>query len=93
VVDAAGDSVLPELRTAAEGLSPGLSKQAAELFGPPQETLTEPFAKVLPPVPEPQPVPGPIETVAEVVQEVAVVLRKPGDRPRPLRRGGGGAGR
>ncbi|WP_371600172.1 DUF6493 family protein [Streptomyces sp. NBC_00564] len=71
---AADDSVLPELRTAAEQLSPGLSARAAELLGTPQDAVTEPYADVLPSVPEPRPVPGPISTAAEVAQEVAAVV-------------------
>jgi hypothetical protein len=81
---AAGDSVLPELpelRAAAGQLSPGLSARAAELLGAaeplgtPQDTVTEqPYADVLPAVPEPRPVPGPIATAAEVAQEVAAVV-------------------
>ncbi|WP_371543968.1 DUF6493 family protein [Streptomyces sp. NBC_00554] len=71
---AADDSVLPELRTAAEQLSPGLSARAAELLGTAQGTVTEPYADVLPSVPEPRPVPGPISTAAEVAQELAAVV-------------------
>lgn len=78
---AADDSVLRELRTAAEQLSPGLSGRAAELFGTPrlpgapQDAGTEqPYADVLPAVPEPRPVPGPIATAVEVAQEVAAVV-------------------
>lgn len=71
---AADDSVLPELRTAAEQLSPGLSARAAELLGTAQGTVTEPYADVLPAVPEPRPVPGPIATAAEVAQELAAVV-------------------
>jgi len=76
---AAGDSVIPELRDAAGRLSPGLSAQAAELFGLPRGGTAEEFAEVLPAVPGPRPVPGPIETAAEVAQEVAVVLANPQD--------------
>ncbi|WP_329544502.1 DUF6493 family protein [Streptomyces sp. NBC_01356] len=71
---AADDSVLPELRAAAEQLSPGLSARAAELLGTAQGTVTEPYADVLPAVPGPRPVPGPIATAAEVAQEVAAVV-------------------
>ncbi|MEU5344044.1 DUF6493 family protein [Streptomyces sp. NPDC020766] len=78
---AADDSVLTELRTAAEQLSPGLSARAAELFGTAEGLGTaedavtgQPYADVLPAVPEPRPVPGPIATAAEVVQEVAAVV-------------------
>ncbi|WP_326719533.1 DUF6493 family protein [Streptomyces sp. NBC_00243] len=78
---AASDSVLPELRAAAGQLSPGLSTRAAELLGTarrpgaPQDAATEqPYADVLPSVPEPRPVPGPIATAAEVAQEVAAVV-------------------
>jgi hypothetical protein len=70
----AGDAVLPELRTAAGSLSPGLAARAAEVFGGSPDGGVEPFAEVLPVVPEPQPVPGPIETVTEVAQEVAAVV-------------------
>ena len=70
---AAGDSVLPELRAAAEWLSPAFSARAAELFGAPQDTA-ERFSEVLPAAPEPRPVPGPAETAAEVAQEVAAVI-------------------
>jgi hypothetical protein len=69
----AADSVLPELRAAAEWLSPALSARAAELFGPPQ-AAAEPFTDVLPAVPEPRPVAGPAATAAEVAQEVAAVV-------------------
>ncbi|MFI7610308.1 DUF6493 family protein [Nonomuraea terrae] len=71
----AGDSVLPELREAAESLSPGLTARAAELFGPPAaDDTAERFEEVLPVVPVPLPVPGPIETATEVAQEVAAVF-------------------
>lgn len=52
-LQAAGNSVLPELRDAAGRLSPGLSAQAAELFGPPHGGTAEEFAEVLPAVPGP----------------------------------------
>ncbi|MFB4263219.1 DUF6493 family protein [Nonomuraea sp. GTA35] len=73
---AVGQAVLPELRAAAEALSPGLAARATELFGPApcERPSGEPFEEVLPVVPEPRPVPGPIETPAEVAQEVAAVL-------------------
>ncbi|MER7441597.1 DUF7824 domain-containing protein [Micromonospora avicenniae] len=77
---AADGSVPPELRKAAESLSPGLAARAAELFGPPQDSAAEPsaevepYVEVLPAVPEPRPIPGPIQTAAEVAQELAVVL-------------------
>ncbi|MER5197327.1 DUF7824 domain-containing protein [Streptomyces sp. NPDC002755] len=70
----AGDSVLPKLRTAAERLSAGLAPRAAELLGAPRDTTTEPYADVLPHVPESSPVPGPAATAAEVAQEVAAVV-------------------
>ncbi|MEO6088367.1 MAG: DUF6493 family protein [Umezawaea sp.] len=70
----AGESVLPELRAAAERLGPGLSARAAELFGLSEDTATEQFTDVLPVVSEPRPVPGPLATVAEVAEEVAAVL-------------------
>jgi hypothetical protein len=69
----AGDSALPELRAAAEWLSPAFSARAAELFGTPQDTA-EPFSEVLPAAPGPRPVPGPATTAAEVAQEVAAVV-------------------
>jgi uncharacterized protein DUF6493 len=70
---AAGDSVLPDLRAAADWLSPAFSARAAELFGAPQEGAGR-FSEVLPAAPEPRPVPGPAETAAEVAQEVAAVI-------------------
>ncbi|MCW2893831.1 MAG: hypothetical protein JWO75_3320 [Actinomycetia bacterium] len=71
-LQAAGDSVLPELRAAAEWLSPAFSARAVELFGAPQDTA-ERFSEVLPAVPGARPVPGPAATAAEVAQEVAAV--------------------
>jgi hypothetical protein len=70
---AAGESVLPDLRVAAERLSPAHSARAAELFGTPADA-TEQVVDVLPAVPEPRSVPGPLATVTEVAQEVAAVL-------------------
>jgi len=70
---AAGDSALPGLRAAAEGLSPALAARAAELLGPQQEA-PGPFTDVLPAVPVPRPVPVPAATAAEVAQEVAAVV-------------------
>jgi hypothetical protein len=75
---AAGDAVLPELRTAVERLGPAESARVAELFGTSVETAVERVADVLPAVPEPRAVPGPLETVAEVAEEVAAVVA--GDR-------------
>jgi hypothetical protein len=72
-LQAAGDSALPELRAAAEWLSPAFSARAVELFGAPQDTA-EPFTEVLPAVPGPKPVPGPAATAAEVAQEVAALV-------------------
>ena len=72
-LQAAGDSALPELRAAAEWLSPAFSARAVELFGAAQDTA-EQFSEVLPAVPEPRPVPGPAATAAEVAQEVAAVI-------------------
>lgn len=78
---AAGDSVLPELRTAAARISPGLAARAVELLGTTpdrltdeSDRLTEPYADSLPAVPEPRPVPGPIETAVEVAEELAAVV-------------------
>nr|WP_228389905.1 DUF6493 family protein [Streptomyces smaragdinus] len=75
-----GSAVVEELRTAAEVLSPGLTAQAAALFGGPVESAEpEPYEEVLPPVPEPVGVPGPVGSLAEAVQEVAVALANRGD--------------
>ncbi|NEA61606.1 hypothetical protein [Streptomyces sp. SID12488] len=75
---AAGDSVLPELRTAAARISPGLAARAAELLGTAPARLTgqlaDQYADLLPIVPEPRPVPGPIETAVEVAEELAAVV-------------------
>ncbi|MFJ2260129.1 DUF6493 family protein [Streptomyces sp. NPDC087844] len=80
-IKSAGESVLPELRTAAERLSPGLAARAGELFGAqgdvggtPQVVVTESYADTLLPVPVPNPVPGPVATATEVAQEVAAVV-------------------
>ncbi|MEW1720923.1 DUF6493 family protein [Streptomyces sp. NPDC093109] len=71
---AAGDAVLPELRTAAVRINPGLTARAAELLGTAPDPLTEPYADTLPPVPEPRPVPDPIGTAVEVAEEFAAVI-------------------
>lgn len=71
---AAGDSVLPELRTAAEQINPALAARAAELFGTAPDQFPAPYADLLPGLPEPRPVPGPIETPAEVAEELAAVV-------------------
>ncbi|MFD5751804.1 DUF6493 family protein [Streptomyces sp. NPDC127033] len=71
---AAGDSVLPELRMAAERINPALAQRAAGLFGTAPGRLAEPYADTLPAVPEPRPVPGPAGTAAEVAEEVAAVV-------------------
>ncbi|MFJ9708788.1 DUF6493 family protein [Streptomyces sp. NPDC101234] len=71
---AAGDSVLPDLRTAAARISPGLAQRAAELLGSAPDQFSEPYTDMLPPVPEPRPVPDPIETVFEVAEELAAVV-------------------
>ncbi|MEV6537617.1 DUF6493 family protein [Streptomyces sp. NPDC051665] len=71
----AGDAVLPDLRTAAGRLGPGLAERAAELLGVSREfTVVEQVADVLPALTGPRPVPGPIETAVEVAQEVAAVV-------------------
>lgn len=91
---AAGDSVLPELRTAAARINPALTARAAELLAaaPEQLTdepdqfadqfadqLTDQYADALPAVPEPRPVPGPIETAVEVAEELAAAVANPKD--------------
>ncbi|MCW2935547.1 MAG: hypothetical protein JWM19_6509 [Actinomycetia bacterium] len=70
----AGESVLPELRTASAQLSPGLAARAAEVLGMRRRGAGEQFADVLPVVSESRPVPGPIATAAEAAQEVAAVV-------------------
>ncbi|WP_416960362.1 DUF6493 family protein [Streptomyces sp. Agncl-13] len=71
----AGDAVLPDLRTAAGRLGPGLAERAAELLGVSGEfTVVERVADVLPVLTGPRPVPGPIGTAVEVAQEVAAVV-------------------
>jgi hypothetical protein len=70
---AAGSSARPELRAAAELLTPAFSARAAELFGPAGDEA-ELCTEVLPAVPESRPVPGPAATAAEVAQEVAAVV-------------------
>ncbi|MBK3577102.1 hypothetical protein JHN63_25525 [Streptomyces sp. MBT65] len=71
----AGDTALPELRTAAGRLGPGLAERAAELLGISRDTdAVEQVADVLPVLTGPRPVPGPIATAVEVAQEVAAVV-------------------
>ncbi|MGW3651444.1 hypothetical protein [Streptomyces sp. NPDC000878] len=76
---AAGDSVLPGLRTAAARINPALAARAAELLGTAPDQLTEQYADMLPVVTEPRPVPGPIETAVEVAEELAVAVANPKD--------------
>ncbi|WP_329529763.1 DUF6493 family protein (plasmid) [Streptomyces sp. NBC_01450] len=75
---AAGDRVLPELRTAAARINPALAARAADLLGiaPDRLTgqLTGQYADLLPAVSEPRPVPAPIETGVEVAEELAAVV-------------------
>ncbi|GAB3456834.1 DUF6493 family protein [Streptomonospora sediminis] len=75
--------VLPELRAAAAGISPGLADRAAEVLGAPEDAGSGvgagQYTETLPAAPEPRSVPGPIETAAEVAQEVAAVLAHPDD--------------
>ncbi|MER5197262.1 DUF6493 family protein [Streptomyces sp. NPDC002755] len=79
---AAGDSVLPGLRTAAARINPGLAARAADLFGTTPdrttggvtEQLTDQYVDFLPTVPGPRPVPGPIETAVEVAEELAAIV-------------------
>ena len=70
---AADDAALPELRAAAEWLSPAFSARAAELFGS-AEDPAEQFVDLLPEPPEPRPVQGPATSAAEVAHEVAAVV-------------------
>ncbi|WP_329359320.1 hypothetical protein [Streptomyces sp. NBC_01483] len=75
---AAGDCVLPELRTAAARINPALAARAADLLGTAPDRLTGQltgqYADLLPAVPEPRPVPAPIETAVEVAEELAAVV-------------------
>jgi hypothetical protein len=71
---AAGASVLPALRTAAEQLNRALSARAGELLGTRPEDAPASPADILPVVDAPRPVPGPIATAAEVAEEVGAVL-------------------
>ncbi|MGW1713823.1 hypothetical protein [Streptomyces sp. NPDC002156] len=76
---AAGDSVLPELRTAAARINPALAGRAAELLGTAPDRLTDQYADTLPAVPEPRLVPGPIGTAVEVAEELAAAVANPKD--------------
>ncbi|MFD7502268.1 hypothetical protein [Streptomyces sp. NPDC059850] len=73
-IGAAGDSVLPELRTAAARINPGLAARAAGLFGVGPDPLAGQYTDTLPTVPEPRPVPDPIGTAVEVAEELAAVV-------------------
>ncbi|MFJ9695221.1 DUF6493 family protein [Kitasatospora sp. NPDC101183] len=79
---AAGEAVLPELRQAAELLSPAHHARAGELFGAPvggpagEEADTE---ELLPPVPVPLPLGEPVGSAAELAEELSALLAR--ERP------------
>lgn len=70
-------------RSAAELLSPVHRAAAAELFGelPEADGLDEPYEELLPPVPEPQRLAPAAGTRAELVEEVAALLRQSQEAP------------
>ncbi|MFF2074243.1 DUF6493 family protein [Kitasatospora sp. NPDC058162] len=76
---AAGEAVLPELRTAAELLNPAHHARAGELFGAPvgggegDEPDTG-WDEVLPPVAPPRPLGAPIGSAAELAEELSALL-------------------
>ncbi len=72
-LEAAGPSVLPELRAAAETLDPAVAVRAGELLGMPGEVATAPAADVLPVPGPPVPVPDAPASAAEVAAEVGAV--------------------
>ncbi|MBP0448095.1 hypothetical protein J5Y04_00835 [Kitasatospora sp. RG8] len=73
---AAGEAVLPELRSAAEGLNPAHHARAGKLLGAPvggDEPDTG-WSDLLPPAPLPVPLGGPIATAAEVAEELSALM-------------------
>ncbi|MFI6152565.1 DUF6493 family protein [Kitasatospora sp. NPDC051170] len=77
---AAGEAVLPELRQAAELLSPVHHARAGELFGAPVggEAAAD-TEEVLPPVPVPLPLGEPVASAAELAEELSALLAQ--ERP------------
>ncbi|MEV7778572.1 DUF6493 family protein [Kitasatospora sp. NPDC088351] len=73
---AAGEAVLPELRFAAEGLSPAHHARAGVLLGAPVggDDPDTGWTELLPPVPVPRPLGEPIATPAEVAEELSALL-------------------
>ncbi|MFJ1702709.1 DUF6493 family protein [Kitasatospora sp. NPDC088346] len=78
---AAGDAVLPVLRTAAEALDPAHHVRAADLLGIDLADAAEPYREYLPPAPGPRPLPGPLTGPAEVAEELAALLHGDPDVP------------
>ncbi|MEV0532387.1 DUF6493 family protein [Kitasatospora sp. NPDC050463] len=78
---AAGEAVLPELRSAAEGLNPAHHARAGELLGAPVggDDPDTGWSELLPPAPAPAPLAEPIATPAEVAEELSALLAA--DRP------------
>ncbi|MER8045540.1 DUF6493 family protein [Streptomyces sp. NPDC094032] len=79
------EQVREELAGAAALLSPVHRAAAAELFGTELGDDALPYEEVLPPVPEPRPVAPPAGTVAELVEDLVTVVRRP-DEPEEFER-------
>ncbi|WP_316525004.1 DUF6493 family protein [Kitasatospora brasiliensis] len=74
---AAGEAVLPELRSAAETLNPVHHGRAGELFGAPvggDDDQDTGWSEFLPPAPEPRPLGAPIGSEAELAEELSALL-------------------
>ncbi|MER7515300.1 DUF6493 family protein [Streptomyces sp. NPDC126499] len=78
--------VREELAGAAELLSPVHRAAAAEVFGASVAVGARPYEEVLPPVPEVRPVAPAAATVAELVEELVAVERRPFDAPEEFER-------
>ncbi|MFE6050341.1 DUF6493 family protein [Kitasatospora sp. NPDC056446] len=81
---AAGEAVLPELRFAAEALSPVHHRRAGDLFGATiggeDDDPDTGWSEFLPPAPEPVPLGAPVASAAELAEELSALLasRDPG---------------
>ncbi|MFJ7066117.1 DUF6493 family protein [Streptomyces sp. NPDC101115] len=84
--DVADEQVREELAGAAELLSPVHRTAAAELFGLAAPADDLPYVEVLPPVPERRPVAPAAGTVAELMEDLVSVERRPFEAPEEFER-------
>ncbi|MHA6765021.1 DUF6493 family protein [Streptacidiphilus sp. PAMC 29251] len=77
---AAGEAILPELRSAAEALNPAHAALAVRILGGElPQAAAEACVELLPPVPQHRPVPEPLGSPAEVAEELGAILAGDGD--------------